>query len=220
MHKDYTNSTSIPQIVYDRNGAPHVVAPGATWSEDDFTPESELFGFIVGAPALAVADRFVAEVAMKVGAYTVANPSPADGLARNVTVTHTTQGGTADILGTINVTGTDIEGKVISEVITPVTAQTVAGLKAFKTITDVVGAGWAIDGGGSPAADHIMVGFGNAVGLPVPITAAAKVIAAALGTGFINVPTVVAGATISQCTIDCSSGTYDGTKKLRVFLNQ
>ena len=211
--------TAIPQIVYDRNGAPHVVAPGATWSEDYFTPESELFGFLVGAPALAVADRFVAEAAMKVGAYTVANPSPADGLARNVTVTHTTQGGTADTLGTITVTGTDIEGKVITEEITPLADQAVVGLKAFKTVTGVVGAGWAIDAGGTPAADHITVGFGNVVGLPVKIAAVEKVIAAALGTGFINAPTVVAGATIAQCTIDCSSGTYDGTKKLRVFMN-
>ena len=220
MHHTYTNTSLVPQVVYDRNGNAYVVAPGATWTENFITPEAGLFGYIVGAPAAAVANRFVTDVAMKVGAYDVANASPADGLARNVTVTHSVQGGTADTLGTITVTGTDIEGNVISEEITPVSGDVAAGAKAFKTVTGIVGAGWAIDAGGTPAADHITVGFGNLVGLPVFISEEAKVIAVALGTALINAPTVAHGATVSQCTVDASSGTYNATKKLWVMLNQ
>ena len=109
----------------------------------------------------------------------------------------------------------------MSEEITPVADTPVAGAKAFKTITSIVGAGWAIDAGGTPAADHIKVGFGNS-GRTAGFyqRQRTKVIAVALGTAFINAPTVAHGATISECTVDASSGTYDGTKKLRVMLLQ
>jgi hypothetical protein len=220
MHHTYTNSSLVSQVVYDRSGNAHVVAPGATWTEDFLTPEAGLFGYVIGAPGLAVANRYVTDVAMKVGSYTLANNAPADELARNVTVTHSTQGGTADTLGTIAISGTDIEGNAISEVITPVAGDVAVGVKAFKTLTGVVGAGWAIDAGGTPAADHITVGFGNKIGLPAFISDEAKVIAVALGTAFINAPTIAKGPTISQCAVDASSATYDGTKKLRVMLNQ
>jgi hypothetical protein len=158
---------------------------------------------------------------MKVGAYALANGGlPGDGLARNVVVTHSTQGGTADTLGTVTIHGTDVNNDVMLEEITPVADTPVVGTKAFKTVTSIVGAGWAIDAGGAPAADHIKVGFGTLVGLPVFIGTEDKVIAVALGTAFINAPTVAHGTLVSDCMVDASSGVYDGTKKLRVMLLQ
>ena len=220
MHHTYTNATAIPQVVYDRFGNAVTVAPGATFTEDYFTPDSGLFGLVVGVPALDDDDRAVATVDMKVGDYAIANASPVDSLARNITVTHATQGGTADTLGTITIEGTDIEGKAISEQIVPSADGVATGAKAFKTVTKVTGAGWVIDAGGTPEADHIKVGFGNLIGLPVKIAEEDRIVQVALGTALINAPVVAHGAAICQCTVDASGGTYDGTKKLVVLLKQ
>jgi hypothetical protein len=170
----------------------------------------------LGAPALAVANRFVASANMKVGAYTVANASPADGLARNVTVTHTQVGGVTDTLGTIVVVGTDIHGNALTETITPISASVASGLKCFKTVTSVTGAGWVINTGN----DTIVVGFGNKIGLSnairrKPAVAAATQIPLAYLGATALVPVVAFSATdLSQCNVDASAGTYDATKRL------
>lgn len=109
---------------------------------------------IAAATTAATTNRFVTSTNMKVGAYTVANAAAADGFARLVTVTHTEVGGGVDTLGTITVTGTDLLGAVISEVITPVASSTATGKVPFKTVTGVVGAGWVIGTGN----DTIVVG--------------------------------------------------------------
>jgi hypothetical protein len=91
---------------------------------------------------------------MIVGAYTLANTTPPTSGARKVTVTHTQVGGVTDTLGTVTVTGTNLTGDTISEVLTPVSASTVTGTKNFATIVSVVGAGWVINTGN----DTIVVG--------------------------------------------------------------
>lgn len=162
----------------------------------------------LGAPALAVADYVVASTNMKVGAYTLAHATL--DVARNVVVT-STAAGAADTQGTVTVVGTNILGAPITEVITPSTAAPVAGLKAFKTITSVTGAGWVINAGN----DTIVVGTGNAIGLPYAIADADHVFLATLD-GTVTTPNAVAGGTVETSTVDLSAGTYNGSKKVSV----
>lgn len=108
----------------------------------------------VAASTAAVGNRFVASTNMKVGAYTVANASPAWGGGCRVTVTHTQVGGVTDTLGTIVVTGRDLAGQAISETLTPSSGATVTGTRVFRTVESVTGVGWVIDTGN----DTITVG--------------------------------------------------------------
>lgn len=99
----------------------------------------------------ADADLIVTSADMKVGAYTVA-AHPTSPSRITVTVSATS---TADTMGTITITGTDITNAVISETVVPIVDSTVTTIRAFKTITSVVGAGWVTGAG----ADKITVGI-------------------------------------------------------------
>lgn len=168
----------------------------------------------LGSPALADDDLVVTSTNMIVGEYTVdAQPD----IPRNITVT-ATAGATADTLGTITVTGTNYDDEVISEEITPVAGSAVAGTKAFKTVTSVVGAGWVIDAV-EGTNDTIKVGIGNEIGLPLVLDSTTEIIMGILGTTITATnPTVSNPATIEGTTIDMSSGTYNGTKEALVFV--
>ena len=163
--------------------------------------------YALGTPVVADDDRITVSVDMKVGSYTLAAQPD---VPRNITVT-VTAGGTADTMGTITVTGTNAIGQVITEAIVPVAGSTVAGLKAFKTVTSVVGAGWVIDAV-EGTKDTIKVGVGTVLGLPIKI-ATGDCLLSVLGVAYV-VPTVTVGATVEVCTIDSSSGTYNGSKAL------
>lgn len=163
--------------------------------------------YALGAPVVADDDRITVSVDMKVGSYTLAAQPD---VARNITVT-TTAVGTADTQGTITITGTNINGKVITEVITPVAGTTVAGLKAFKTVTSAVGAGWVIDAV-EGTKDTIKIGVGTVIGLPIVIQTG-DCLLSVLGVAYV-VPTVVVNALVENCTLDSSSGTYNGSKAL------
>ena len=104
-------------------------------------------------------DKIVTTANMKVGSYTVAAQPSCPSL---ITVS-ATAAGTADTMGTITVTGTDIFGNTISDVIVPVAGSTVSGVKYFKTVTSVVGAGWVIDAGAGN--DTITVGVPQSGGI-------------------------------------------------------
>jgi hypothetical protein len=119
-------------------------------------------------------------------------------------------------MGTITVVGTDADGQPISEVITPVSGSLVAGLKAFKTVASVTGAGWVIDAV-EGTKDTIIVGVGTALGMPVVVGAATQIRMGLVGVAPI-VPTVAAGGTLAGSTVDLSSGTYNGTKRVLVTL--
>ena len=116
------------------------------------SPESigQLNGTVLASAADV--DYLVTTVNMKVGAYTIA----AQPLGSHVvTVTHT-KVGTLDTLGIITVIGTDSDGIVITEVITPSEDATVTGLLGFEAITSITGSGWVIAGGDN---DTITVGI-------------------------------------------------------------
>lgn len=101
----------------------------------------------------ATTNRFVVSTNMIVGAYTLANTTQPTQGARLITVTHTAVTG-VDTLGTIAVVGTDLAGNAINETITPLNGTVATGLKYFKTVTSVTGAGWVINVGN----DTIVVG--------------------------------------------------------------
>ena len=167
------------------------------------------------APIIADVDLYVTSVNMKVGAYTVATPSPSDGLCRNVTATVTTGGGVVDVsLGTLLITGTDYNSKVITETLTLVTG-TVTGIKAFKTVTNVVGAGWVIDA--APATeDTITVGCGNKIGMPEVVSKEQIVMTIWNQAMSTTLPTFAYGQEISNCTVTLPAA-GDSAKKLIVF---
>ncbi len=141
------------------------------------------------ASITAVANRFVVSANMFNGSYTIANASSADGRARNVTVLQSIVATGTDTSGTVLVTGTNVDGKVQTETLTPVGGSTVSGTLPFLTVTSIVGSGWVIAGGN----DTIVFGTGVMVGVSahsghlhtivVGTTAAAAVtVADALGT--------------------------------------
>jgi len=168
----------------------------------------------IGAPALVDDDLIVTSTNMKVGSYTVAAQPD---IPRNITVT-VTAGATADTLGTITISGTNYDDDEISEVITPVAGSAVAGAKAFKTITTVVGAGWIIDAV-EGTNDTIKVGIGNELGLPLMLDSAVDIMMGVLGTTITATnPTVSNPASLEGTTIDMSSGTYNATKEVLVFV--
>lgn len=173
------------------------------WAEENlgYAPRIAL----LGAPVLADVDRIVVSVNMKVGAYTIAAQPD---IPRNITLTHTQGGAEADTLGTVTITGTDILGQVITEVLTPSAGTTVSGAKAFKTVTSVVGAGWVT----GATADTITVGVGDKIGLPFIMTAAAQCPLVIFDTAFAT-PTVTYDID-EVCKNTVATSTYNGAKKL------
>lgn len=158
----------------------------------------------LGSPVVDDVDRIVTSANMKVGAYTIAAQPD---VARNITVTQTAVDA-EDTNGTIVVVGTDIAGNAITETITPNAGATVAGAKAFKTVTSVTGAGWIIGGGN----DTITVGVGSLIGLPMSLTADALVFAGTLnGTREATLPVITKSTSVlSQNTVDFTTA-WGGT---------
>lgn len=112
-------------------------------------------GTQLAAATSAVTNRFVASVNMANGAYTIANASPS--FAGGVLIVATITGVTGnDTPGSILVTGTDLNGNVISETIALVAGGTATGTKVFRTVTSIVQSGWVINGGN----DTIVIGHG------------------------------------------------------------
>lgn len=173
---------------------------------------------VIGAPALSDDDRFVASGAMKATAYTIANAASADGLARNILITHTA-GDTADTLGDAVIVGTDVNDEALTETITVGAGTTTAGTKCFKTVTSITTPGWVIDAA-EGTADTIKFGTGNLVGLPEVIAAQANVDLTTLGTAIVEATVTADADEVSKCSVDASTGTYDGTKKLRVWTHK
>lgn len=108
----------------------------------------------IAATTAAVTNRFVTSVNMKVGAYTVANPSPVWAGGCFVTVTHTEVGGGVDTLGSITIVGTDLHGMAITESIVPLNGTVATSTKVFRTVTSATGVGWVIGTGN----DTIVIG--------------------------------------------------------------
>jgi hypothetical protein len=166
----------------------------------------------VAVPLAAVANRYFASAAMHNGAYAVANGGlPGDGLAHNITCLQTAVD-VEDTNGTMTIVGKDIRGYTISEVLIPDAGVTVQGTKAFSQVDSITGAGW-VQGGTGP--DTIVIGFGDAVGLPDILLAASDVFLVAVGTGILNAPTVAVGPAHCENTVLATGA--NGTNKLRVI---
>lgn len=189
-----------------------------------------VFALDLGTPKLADTDWLVVDRAMANATFTLAHTNSGDtgnAAARNVTVKATQAGGQDDTFGKVTITGTDVNGDVISEEIVPVNGSTVAGLKAFKTVTSVVQSGWTAGG----TADRIEVGFGGLVGIPAMAGGRtgywvsklhegdAKAITGYVGTA-VQAPTIVADDTVPGTTFDLSAGTYNGSKQVFVLIAQ
>jgi len=155
--------------------------------------------FALGSPVVDDVDRIVTSTDMKVGAYAIAAQPD---VPRNITVTQTA-GDTEDTNGTIVIVGTDIAGNAITETLTPNAGETVAGAKAFKTVTSVTGVGWVIDAA-EKTKDTITVGVGSLIGLPYLLPADSLVFAGTLaGTRESALPTITKSTTVlSQNTVD------------------
>lgn len=136
--------------------------------------------------AAADVDRFVVigNGVMKNGAYILsANAMPEASTARRVTITHATVAAGTDELGVITVTGTNLSGETITEIITPVHDDIVTGTKWFANIPTggIVGSGWTIAGGndtitvGCGAVAIIAEGMGTLHGCQINTTAAGAI---------------------------------------------
>lgn len=176
---------------------------------DHFQNPGRLYN--LGAPIVATANYIVTLANMKVGAYTIAHQPD---VARCVTVTHATVATGTDTLGTITVVGLNSKGKLVTEVITPVADTLVAGLTAFASIISITGAGWVIAGGN----DTIIIGVGTTLGIPMDISSSYAMIAWV--NNVLIAPTVVQNAHVEKCTVDVSSGTYNGSNKVMVLVSE
>ena len=177
--------------------------------------------FLLGTPETGVTSALVASANMKTTAYTLKALTDTSTLAsgvvtlaeaRNVTVTQTAAGST-DVAVPFIVTGTDINGAAITESITSVAGSTVAGLKAFKTVSSVVSATWVINAASTSTADTVVIGTGDVYGLPVIPAAAGYVLTILDATPAGSV--VTTNAAISLCTVAVASG---AGKQLTVYL--
>jgi len=118
---------------------------------------------------------------------------------RNITVT--TAGATpADAPATATINGTDINGAVLSEVITVAQTATIAlGLKAFASVTSIV----------LPAADGVAAtlafGFGDEIGLSKPIVTRAGLTSL---TREIEAGVLVTTGVVTDATVGAPNGTY------------
>lgn len=168
----------------------------------------------LGTPALAVANSVCASQDMGNKTYTL-EASPDPDIPRNVTVTRAVID-VADTPGIITVTGTNYSDAVITEEIIPGdNGADVAGAKAFKSITSVVGSGWTQGGSG---ADTIVVGTGNELGLHKGTNVAVNIMLGILGTTITAHNAAVGGTVaIETTTVDMSTGTYDGAKAALIF---
>jgi len=158
--------------------------------------------------ATADVDYFMVSTDMKVGNYGITAKAMPGNCARNVTVTHTASG-TADTLGTIKISGTDLAGNAIDETLTPISGGTKAGAKAFRTVTKVEGAGWVIDGV-EATADKITVGFGDVIGLPDLLPYNTLLFAFKGGTKETTAPTVTCSTTVLCSNTVKLSSTLNG----------
>jgi hypothetical protein len=140
---------------------------------------------LAATTAAADVDRFIVGTDMKRGTYgaPAAAAMPEAGTARHVTITLTRNGAVDNPLGTVTITGTDLSGAAITEVITPLDNATATGTKWFATVTAVTGgATWVT----ADAADTISVGCGAAAiiaqgngklhGIQINTTAAATIV--------------------------------------------
>lgn len=171
--------------------------------------------FELGAPIAAAANTIVASANCKTTAHTLAITTL--DVPRNVSVTVTTAG-SADVAHDYVITGTDYNGNALTETITCINGSTVAGTKAFKTVSSVVSAGWVINATSTSTADTVTVGVGALLGLPVSLASTTTTLLTTVGSTVGSYATT--RGTLATSTVAASGGTYNGSNKVTVYLDK
>jgi hypothetical protein len=168
----------------------------------------------LGSPALGTATAVHAAVTDTGEEQTITTGITNPDTARNITAT---AGGTAADIGAIQVTvnGTDFHGNTISEALPAFTADTagsVAGTKAFKTVTSIVipahdgtGATTSVGVGGHNSTDALL-------GLPVKLDRDTLVAAHLDGVRESTRPTVAFSSTAAESNTVKLSSALDGSE--------
>lgn len=165
------------------------------------------------AAVAGAANRFVTSIAMKVGAYALANTMmPTTGTARRVTCTRSVVGG-ADTAGTLVVVGKNLAGQTITETLTPgANGILVTGTAWFASITSITGVGWVTATGDDTIVvgvdgNYLIVaeGSGTLAGITVNTTAAGSItLADAKGT----IGVLPASVAVGQYAYGCNFSGY------------
>jgi hypothetical protein len=161
---------------------------------------------LLGAPVIADADRIVTTVDFADGTLTIAAQPDCP---RNITATLTDADNSAS--GVLTITGKDIAGRTIVEVMEPDGAgggKTLTGTKIFAVVDSVVVSSMS----GGTTDDEVVVGVGNVIGLPKDIATSGAVKHVHLGGARVATPTVATG--VSKSGVDVNASTYNGTKLL------
>ena len=166
-----------------------------------------------GSPAVADVDYYFTGV-MALGAYALLHTAPDVG-ARNVTIKRT-DAGAADTFGTVVIVGTDLDGAVITETLTPTVSATEYGTtRAFKTITSITSVGWVI----GDAADTFVIGMGNLIGLPDKLTDTGQFLFASLNNvKEATAPTVTVSASVLALNTADLNSAHNGTPTKLYYL--
>ncbi len=173
--------------------------------------------FNLGKPAVEDTASIVADGDMKNGAYTIiAQPD----VPRTISMT-VTQTDADDTMGKITFTGTDYLDQEITEEVAPNNASTSAGYKettkAFKTVTSIIGSGWAVSSAAHK--DQIQFGKGKKIGLPIALSTIDNMIQCLLDRAdYAATPAVADPASVAGTTLDASGGTYNGAKVMQVLV--
>lgn len=179
------------------------------WADEKLDKAARLIS--LGTPVAADDNLIVTIANMKnTTTYTIAAQPD---VCRRLSFTHATVAAGADTLGTLAVIGTDFDGYAISETVTPLADTTVYSTKAYASVASIIGTGWVIAGGN----DTIIVGVDARLGLPYDISGSLSVLLGIVGTAIIA-PTSYAGGTKEKSMVDISSGTFDGSKSVFVFM--
>lgn len=140
--------------LYDPNRGQTLRTNAGTEAESAFLAHLKIPAADAIAPSATTVHAAVAlTTAAQVIKTAISNPAT----PRNLTVT----GNAAEITGNVIVKGTNYSGATISETIALNGAATVAGTKAFKTITEI---DFPVKTNAS--GDAVSVGIGSALGLP------------------------------------------------------
>jgi len=123
--------------------------------------------------------------------------------------TITVDGNDANVTGNVVIAGTNILDEAITETIALSGTATVAGVKAFKTVTSIVVPAYAVAG-----TETVSIGTGAKVGFPVIIDNTANVLSKDFD-GSVDAGTTTASTTV-EGSIYASAGTFDGAKILEL----
>lgn len=153
---------------------------------------------VSAASAVAASATAVhAAVTLTASAQTVTTAITSPAVPRNVSVT----GNASGITGNVVVTGTNYNGDTITETIALSGTSTVAGTKAFKTVTSI-----ALPAKTNSSGDTVSVGIGSALGLQYKLAHNTVIFAFLDNTKEATAPTVtVSASALESNTITLNS---------------